>query len=154
MDKVRERGPPLPGNDRENWGNHHIDVTEIWRGRGKEEGWRKQRECFKEKERKRRRKGKRNLFQPSFPNNSLAFPLPQFLFFLLFSPFSFSFHFLLKYSFSAFSYSSFFSYSSSYFSYINVMISSIFPAISWESSGAPHSRTLSIPVESSVFHTL
>ena len=25
-DKVRERGAPSPGNDKENWGNHHIDV--------------------------------------------------------------------------------------------------------------------------------
>ena len=28
MDKVRERGAPLPGNDKENWGNRH---TGIWR---------------------------------------------------------------------------------------------------------------------------
>ena len=26
MDKVREQGALLPGNDKENWGNHHIDV--------------------------------------------------------------------------------------------------------------------------------
>ena len=32
MDKVREGGAPLPGNDKENWGNHHIDVTGVWKG--------------------------------------------------------------------------------------------------------------------------
>ena len=34
MDKVRERGAPLPGNDKENWGNGY---TGIWKGRKKKE---------------------------------------------------------------------------------------------------------------------
>ena len=50
MDKVRERGAPLPGNNRKNWGNHHNDV--IWRGRG-EEGERRK------KRKKRRGKGEK-----------------------------------------------------------------------------------------------
>ena len=32
MDKIRERGAPLPGNDNENWGNHDIDVLGKRRG--------------------------------------------------------------------------------------------------------------------------
>ena len=32
MDKMRERGAPLPGNNKENWGHHHVDVIWIWRG--------------------------------------------------------------------------------------------------------------------------
>ena len=59
MVKVRERGAPLPGNDKENWGNHHIDVTGIWRGRGKEWGRRKQRErIFQRKEKEEKRENK------------------------------------------------------------------------------------------------
>ena len=56
MDKVRERGAPLPGNDKENWGNRH---NEIWRKI--EEGGRRKRRGRKEKEekRKKRRKEKR-----------------------------------------------------------------------------------------------
>ena len=38
MDKVRGRGAPLPGNDKENWGNHHMDVIGIWKGRREEGG--------------------------------------------------------------------------------------------------------------------
>ena len=59
MDKVRERGAPLPGNDKENWGNFH---TGIWRkreegGRRKrEEGGRRKRRGRKEKEEKRKEK--------------------------------------------------------------------------------------------------
>ena len=30
VDKVREQGAPLPGNDKENWGNDHIGATEIY----------------------------------------------------------------------------------------------------------------------------
>ena len=52
MDKVRERGAPLPGNDEENWGNRH---TGIWRKR-EEEGERKEEEKRKEEERKREKK--------------------------------------------------------------------------------------------------
>ena len=33
MNKVRERGAPLPGNDKENWGNRH---TGIWRKKREE----------------------------------------------------------------------------------------------------------------------
>ena len=51
MDKVRERGAPLPGNDKENWGNCH---TLIWRKR--EEGGRRKRSWRKEKEEKRKKK--------------------------------------------------------------------------------------------------
>ena len=47
MDKVREQGAPLPGNDKENWGNLH---TGIWRKREEEE---------KKKENKERRKWKK-----------------------------------------------------------------------------------------------
>ena len=50
MDKVRERGAPLPGNDKEYWGNYH---TGIWRKR--EEGGRKKRRGRKEKEEKRQK---------------------------------------------------------------------------------------------------
>ena len=32
VDKVGEQGAPLPGNDKENWGNHNIDVIGVWRG--------------------------------------------------------------------------------------------------------------------------
>ena len=46
MDKVRERGAPLPGNDKENWGNRH---TGIWRKREERE----------EEEKKKRRKKRR-----------------------------------------------------------------------------------------------
>ena len=45
MDKVRKRGAPLPGNDKENWGN-----TGIWRKKKREE------EERKEEEKKKRRK--------------------------------------------------------------------------------------------------
>ena len=41
MDKVREWGAPLPGNDKENWGNHH---TRIWRKKKKEEEEREEEE--------------------------------------------------------------------------------------------------------------
>ena len=30
VDKVRERGAPLPGNDKENWGNHHVGENRIF----------------------------------------------------------------------------------------------------------------------------
>ena len=30
MDKVQERGPPLPGNDKENWGNHQGKSRNKW----------------------------------------------------------------------------------------------------------------------------
>ena len=46
MDKVRERGATLPGNDKENWGNHHIDVI------GYEEEEEKREKGEKEEERK------------------------------------------------------------------------------------------------------
>ena len=36
MDKVRERGAPLPGNDKENWGNRHTGIWRKKRGRKKE----------------------------------------------------------------------------------------------------------------------
>ena len=29
VDLVQERGAPLPGNDKENWRNQHIDVTNV-----------------------------------------------------------------------------------------------------------------------------
>ena len=44
MDKVRERGAPLPGNDKENLGNCHTGI------------WRKEK---KEKRKKRKRWGKK-----------------------------------------------------------------------------------------------
>ena len=53
MDKVRERGAPLPGNDKENWGNRH---TGIWRKR--EEGGRRRRRGRKEQEEKRKKRRK------------------------------------------------------------------------------------------------
>ena len=49
MDKVRERGAPLPGNIKENWGNRH---TGIWRKR-EEGGRRKRRERKKRGEEKK-----------------------------------------------------------------------------------------------------
>ena len=30
VDKVREQGAPLPGNDKENWRNDQISATEIY----------------------------------------------------------------------------------------------------------------------------
>ena len=47
MDKVREQGAPLPGNDKENWGNRH---TGIWRKKKREE------EEKEEEEKKKRKK--------------------------------------------------------------------------------------------------
>ena len=47
MDKMRERGAPLPGNDKENWGNRHTGI------------WRKREEGEEEEEKKKRRKEKR-----------------------------------------------------------------------------------------------
>ena len=52
MDKVREQGAPLPGNDKENWGNHHIDVI------GYEEEEEKREKGQKEEEEKEEKKGK------------------------------------------------------------------------------------------------
>ena len=52
MDKVRERGAPLPGNDKENWGNHHFDVI------GYEEEEEKREEGEKEEEEKEEKRGK------------------------------------------------------------------------------------------------
>ena len=52
MDKVRERGAPLPGNDKENWGNQHIDVV------GCEEEEEKREEGEKEEEEKEEKRGK------------------------------------------------------------------------------------------------
>ena len=49
MDKVRERGAPLPGNDKENWGNRH---NGIWRKR--EEGRKKKRRKEQKKKNKYR----------------------------------------------------------------------------------------------------
>ena len=52
-----ERGAPLPGNDKENWGNHH---TGLWRIRG-EEGGRRQRIGRKGKEEKRKKLRRRSM---------------------------------------------------------------------------------------------
>ena len=49
MDTVRERGAPLLGNDKEDWGNRH---TGIWRKR--EEGGRRKRRENKKKEEKKK----------------------------------------------------------------------------------------------------
>ena len=136
MDKVREQEAPLPGNGRENWGNHHIDVTEIWRGVGKEGGRRKCREQIFQKKMKWKREGRKEKKNRNWGRGKAKelgklgwnrFLFPFLLLFLFFE------------TFSLFSSSSFFSYSSSYLSYINVMISSIFPVISWERcSPLPH----------------
>ena len=54
MDKVRERGAPLPGNDKENWGNPHIG---IWRKKGR--GRKKKEKRKKRKRRNKKRKGRK-----------------------------------------------------------------------------------------------
>ena len=50
MDKVQERGAPLPGNDKENWGNRHTGIC-----RKREEGGRRKRRRRKEKRGERKK---------------------------------------------------------------------------------------------------
>ena len=57
MDKVRERGAPLPGNDKENWGNHHIDIDVI--GYEEEEEKREKGEKEEEEKKEKREKGEK-----------------------------------------------------------------------------------------------
>ena len=35
LNKVQEYEVPLSGNDKENWGNHHVGAIEVWKGYGK-----------------------------------------------------------------------------------------------------------------------
>ena len=58
MDKVREREVPLPGNDKEDWGNHW-DMKKKRRGEEKRE--KKKGEKKKEEKRKKKRQKLRNL---------------------------------------------------------------------------------------------
>ena len=57
MDKMREQGAPLPGNDKENWGNC---LTGMWRKKEeREEEEKKKRRKEKEEKRKKKRKNER-----------------------------------------------------------------------------------------------
>ena len=56
MDKVRERGAPLPGNDKENWGNHHTGIRRKKGGRRKRRGRKEKEEKSKKRSGIRKRR--------------------------------------------------------------------------------------------------